>query len=39
MDVVRRIGMGPTSPTEGEGVMKGQMLAPTVKIVTVRRVP
>jgi peptidyl-prolyl cis-trans isomerase A (cyclophilin A) len=39
MDVVRRIGMGPTSPTEGEGVMKGQMLAPTIKVLTARRVP
>jgi len=39
MDVVRRIGMGTTSPTEGEGVMKGQMLAPTIKVLTARRVP
>ena len=28
MDVVRRILAAPTSPTEGEGVMRGQMLAP-----------
>ena len=38
MDVVKRILASPTSPTEGEGVMKGQMLSPTVKIVTARRV-
>jgi peptidyl-prolyl cis-trans isomerase A (cyclophilin A) len=38
MDVVRNILLSPTSPTEGEGVMKGQMLDPTVPIVTVRRV-
>ena len=39
MDVVRRIGLAPTSPTEGEGVMKGQMLAPTIKVLTARRLP
>jgi len=39
MDVVRRIQGLPTSATEGEGAMKGQMLAPPVKILTVRRVP
>ena len=39
MDVVRRILDGPTSPTAGAGAMKGQMLAPTVRIVSVRRVP
>ncbi|WEJ98329.1 MAG: peptidylprolyl isomerase [Candidatus Sphingomonas phytovorans] len=38
MDVVRRIGTAPTSPTEGEGAMKGQMLAPTIRIITARRV-
>jgi peptidyl-prolyl cis-trans isomerase A (cyclophilin A) len=37
MDVVRAILDSPTSPTEGEGVMKGQMLAPPVRIVTARR--
>ena len=37
MDVVRRILAAPTSPTEGEGVMKGQMLSPVVTISTVRR--
>jgi peptidyl-prolyl cis-trans isomerase A (cyclophilin A) len=37
MDVVRRILDAPTSPTEGEGVMKGQMLANPIRIVTARR--
>ena len=39
MDVVRRILEAPTSPTEGEGVMRGQMLAPRIRIVTARRIP
>ncbi|MET1753893.1 peptidylprolyl isomerase [Novosphingobium sp. RD2P27] len=39
MDVVDRIWAMPRSSTKGEGVMKGQMLDPTVKIVSVRRVP
>lgn len=38
MDVVRRILAAPTSPTLGEGVMKGQMLAPVVMITSARRV-
>ncbi len=38
MDVVRAILKAPTSPTVGDGVMKGQMLAPTVAIATARRV-
>lgn len=38
MDVVRRILAAPTSPTLGEGVMKGQMLAPVIKITAARRV-
>jgi peptidyl-prolyl cis-trans isomerase A (cyclophilin A) len=38
MDVVRRILGSPTSPTEGEGVMRGQMLDPRVRIITARRV-
>ncbi|MHC9417877.1 peptidylprolyl isomerase [Sphingomonas citri] len=38
MDVVRRILVAPTSPTLGEGVMKGQMLAPVIKITAARRV-
>ena len=37
-DVVRAILSAPTSPTEGEGVMRGQMLSPVVRIVTARRV-
>jgi peptidyl-prolyl cis-trans isomerase A (cyclophilin A) len=37
MDVVRAILAAPTSPTEGEGVMKGQMLSPPVRIITARR--
>jgi peptidyl-prolyl cis-trans isomerase A (cyclophilin A) len=39
MEVVRRILDAPTSPTEGEGVMLGQMLDPRIRIVTARRVP
>lgn len=39
MDVVRRIWDEPRSATKGEGVMKGQMLEPPVRIVSVRRVP
>lgn len=39
MDVVRRILDAPTSPTEGEGVMRGQMLAPQIRILTARRAP
>jgi peptidyl-prolyl cis-trans isomerase A (cyclophilin A) len=39
MDVVHRILNAPTSPTEGEGVMRGQMLFPRVRIITARRVP
>ena len=37
MDVVRRILDAPTSPTVGEGVMRGQMLEPQVRIITARR--
>ena len=39
MDVIRRILAAPTSPTEGVGVMKGQMLAPTIRIASARRPP
>jgi peptidyl-prolyl cis-trans isomerase A (cyclophilin A) len=39
MDIVRNILAAPTSPTEGEGVMRGQMLFPRIKIITARRVP
>ncbi len=38
MDVIRRIWTAPTSPTEGEGVMRGQMLQPRIRILTARRV-
>jgi peptidyl-prolyl cis-trans isomerase A (cyclophilin A) len=39
MDVVRKIYDAPLSPTKGEGVLKGQMLEPPVKIISIRRVP
>ena len=38
MEVVRRILDAPTSPTEGEGVLRGQMLDPRIRIVTARRI-
>jgi peptidyl-prolyl cis-trans isomerase A (cyclophilin A) len=38
MDVVRKIYDAPRSPTLGEGFMKGQMLAPEIRVLTVRRV-
>ena len=38
MDVVRKILDAPVSATKGEGVMKGQMLEPEVKIVKAERV-
>jgi peptidyl-prolyl cis-trans isomerase A (cyclophilin A) len=38
MDVVRAILAAPKSPTEGEGVMRGQMLDPRIRIVSARRV-
>lgn len=38
MDVVRTILAAPKSPTEGEGVMQGQMLEPRVRIISARRV-
>jgi len=37
MDVVRKILASPTSPTEGEGVMKGQMLQPKIPILRAHR--
>lgn len=37
MDVVRAIWDAPRSPSLGEGVMKGQMLSPPVRVLTVRR--
>jgi len=38
MDVVEKILHAPTSPTKGEGVMKGQMLEPAVTITRASRV-
>ena len=37
MDVVRAILSAPTSPTKGEGAMKGQMLEPTIAVASARR--
>jgi peptidyl-prolyl cis-trans isomerase A (cyclophilin A) len=37
MDVVRKIWNSPVSPTAGQGAMKGQLLAPEIKVLTVRR--
>jgi len=37
MDVVKKIFESPTSSTKGEGVMKGQMLEPPVKIIKAAR--
>ena len=39
MDVVKRIWGMPTDPKAGEGAMKGQMLKPPVRILTIRRQP
>lgn len=39
MDTVKTILAAPTSDTAGEGVMKGEMLAAPVKIITARRAP
>lgn len=38
MDVVKKIWAAPVSATLGEGVMKGQMLDPPVKIINAERV-
>ncbi|PKB25927.1 peptidyl-prolyl cis-trans isomerase A (cyclophilin A) [Novosphingobium kunmingense] len=38
MDVVKAIWDSPVSPTKGEGPLKGQMLEPPVKVLTVRRI-
>ena len=38
MDVVNKILVSPVSATNGEGVMKGQMLEPVIKIVRAERV-
>jgi len=37
MDVVKKIWSSPTSPTKGEGAMKGQMLEPQIRIVKAAR--
>jgi peptidyl-prolyl cis-trans isomerase A (cyclophilin A) len=37
MDVVKKIFESATSTTKGEGVMKGQMLEPPVKIIKAER--
>jgi peptidyl-prolyl cis-trans isomerase A (cyclophilin A) len=39
MDVVRQIMAAPTDANAGEGVMRGQMIAAPVRIVSVRRTP
>lgn len=39
MDVVRRIWDSPVSADKGEGPLKGQMLDPPIKLLSVRRVP
>jgi len=39
MDVVRAIWDAPISATLGEGVMRGQMIAKPVKVLSVRRLP
>jgi peptidyl-prolyl cis-trans isomerase A (cyclophilin A) len=38
MDLVRRIFDAPTSPTQGTGFLKGQMIEKPVKVLTVRRI-
>jgi peptidyl-prolyl cis-trans isomerase A (cyclophilin A) len=37
MDVVKKIAEAPVSATKGEGVMKGEMLDPPVKIIKAAR--
>ena len=39
MDVILKVLDAPTSPTAGEGVMKGQMIVPPILIKTARRIP
>lgn len=39
MDVVRHILQEPVSPTEGEGIMKGQILQQPVRILSIKRLP
>ncbi len=38
MDVVKKISEAPVSTTKGEGVMKGQMLDPKIKIIGAERI-
>jgi peptidyl-prolyl cis-trans isomerase A (cyclophilin A) len=38
MDIVTKILSSPVSPTKGDGAMKGEMLEPTIPILTARRV-
>jgi peptidyl-prolyl cis-trans isomerase A (cyclophilin A) len=38
MDVVRRVWDAPRSPTKGEGPLKGQLLEPGIKVLSVRRI-
>ncbi len=37
MEIVRGILASPTSPTQGEGFLRGQMLDPPIRILSVRR--
>ncbi len=39
MDVVRQILAAPTDPNAGDGVMRGQMIADPIRIISVRRSP
>lgn len=39
MDVVKAIFAAPISETEGEGIMRGQMLAQPVRIISAKRLP
>ena len=39
LEVVNRIFAMPTSPTKGEGALKGQMLDPVVRITKAARIP
>ncbi len=39
MEVIQKIFEAPTSPTTGEGLMKGQMIVPPILITAARRIP
>lgn len=39
MDVARNIFEAPRSATQGQGLMKGQMLSPPIRVLRVRRIP